>query len=133
MRNADLRWLAVVPTIIAVYVLGLTFTFTTMDFAMSYCPTDEVVSGSCISPWYEEFEHKLLCAPAFASGLAMVLFPSLVAPSHRGTLSWILYLGGVAVVFVAQFAGFHLEALAATVGGAVALFILRGRSRGQVT
>jgi hypothetical protein len=132
MQKSQWRWIAVLPTIFAVYVLGLTFTFLTMDFAMSYCPPEEVFSGACGAPWYDVFEHQLLCVPAFASGFAMVLAPSLVAPNHRRFLSWLLYLGGVGVVFAAQFGEFYLESLAATIGGGIALPIAGAKWKGEL-
>lgn len=93
------RWLMVVPSgFIAWYVvlfIGVAFLGATEIF----CPKNLMVSGSCMADWWEVAYKTILILFSGLSAIGVVIFPALVAPSHKNKIALLSYSVGAVFAF----------------------------------
>jgi hypothetical protein len=93
---------------------------------MSFCPSDEIISGLCSASWYAPAEDALMCVFAGIAAALIVTLPTLVAPSRKVTVAFIVLLLGslVAVVMGSQIRAFG-PMICAVLAGTLAAMLLR--------
>ena len=124
-----LRWIGIVPTVIAGWYLALItglFLFASLD---SLCPPEELVSGMCNASWYPLASRLLICFGAALSAFLVVLVASLVAPSHRKAVAWLSYVVGAVIAFymavsASRYASHYLELGSALAAGLLAVWVV---------
>lgn len=122
---AAIRWLLVVPAALLGWYIAFAFVAALHSLATHFCPLEALISGACVATWFP-FAESLLSAlfAGLAAGL-VVLFPALVAPSHRPWIAWLAFICGLAVAlyFALQLPVAPEFSVAAAVGLLVAIFI----------
>jgi len=63
----------------------------------SFCPPEEMVSGSCQADWYRPAFDALVAAFSGLSAVVVVLAPTLMAPSRRVAVAAVAFGCGAAV------------------------------------
>lgn len=122
-----LRWIGIVPTVIAGWYLALItglFLFASLD---SLCPPEELVSGMCNASWYPLASRLLICFGAALSAFLVVLVASLVAPSQRKAVAWVAYAIGAVIAFymailASRSSSHYLELMTALIAGLLAVW-----------
>jgi hypothetical protein len=125
---AWLRWLALVPAAAVGWYGSLIAGFGARSVLTSFCPSDKIISGLCTAPWYAPAEDALICAFAGIAAALIVILPTLVAPSRKVTVAFMVLLLGslVAVVMGSQIRAFG-PMISAVLAGALAAMFLRRR------
>jgi hypothetical protein len=125
MINA-LRWVGVVPAAVFGWYLALVIGLVLHSVLGSLCPPQEIISGMCTAFWYPLASRSLFCAGAALSAFFVVLFASLVSPSHSRQVAWVVYSvgAGVAVSMTISISRYDLhlsELISAFVAGLLAV------------
>jgi hypothetical protein len=123
---AWLRWLALVPAAAVGWYGSLIAGIGARSVLMSFCPSDEIISGLCSASWYAPAEDALMCVFAGIAAALIVTLPTLVAPSRKVTVAFIVLLLGslVAVVMGSQIRAFG-PMICAVLAGTLAAMLLR--------
>jgi hypothetical protein len=125
------RWILLPIVGIAAWVTALFTGIVAHSVAECFCPADQMVSGMCVAPWFENLHDWLVrFFSAFAAALIIVSC-YFIAPSGRAVVAWVVFgLGGVYALWIAIISWAWPEFIAAGVGGLAAVLLL---TRGQKT
>jgi hypothetical protein len=76
--------------------LGITL----LGIAESFCPADEMISGTCVAPWFRLVESGIFCFSTALSAVFVVAAAVLVAPAEKLLIAWLAFAIGSIVAFV---------------------------------
>ena len=129
------RWIAVVPAGVLGWYIGFLAGLALLAGATSLCPTESLVSGACIAPWFRYAEAAIICVGVALAAFLVIVLPVIVAPRWRSAVAWVAFAAGliIAVYFVAYTAAV-LEFVSAVVAGLLSVVgVLKGRRRSFAT
>src|SRR5206468_12282738 len=93
-------WILLPVVCIAAWFAALFAAWIALSVAESlFCPADQMVSGSCIAPWFGTLQTWLIrffCAFSAALIISSAYF---VAPASWPLVVWIVYAAGAAYAF----------------------------------
>jgi hypothetical protein len=89
-----LRWLLVFPVAWIGFYLGFLVAVLTYQVLTGWCPGGKIVSGTCSIDWVNHI--PFIVGAAIAPGLVLI-FGTVMAPSHRIAVTWTLYMMGALV------------------------------------
>lgn len=89
------RWLLTIPGAIIGWYIGVIVALLAHAIGEWLCPWQYVVSGMCFAPWSSFLEKAYLSIGSLICGSLTVLFPALIAPSHRNEVALMVYLAGL--------------------------------------
>lgn len=89
------RWLLVIPVGVIGWYIGLFVAILVHTAGEYLCPVEEIVSGFCTAPWMAHVDDVALALGSILCGILAVLFPTLLAPSHRGAVAAVAYASGL--------------------------------------
>jgi hypothetical protein len=116
-----LRWLAIVPAVLAVWSLTMLLGFGLLEVAIRFCPSEQLVSGMCMAPWYRYVEGGIIVGCSGLAAFSILAVSVLLAPSHRLSVASLILGGGVAVaLYMAYGAQAWGSFAAAVLGGLIA-------------
>jgi len=116
-----LRWLAIVPAVVAVWWLTILLRFGLLEVAIRFCPPEQLVSGICVAPWYRYVEGGIIVGCAGLAAALIIAVSVLLAPSHRLSVASVILAGGVVVALYMAYAAQAWGSFAAAVlAGAIA-------------
>lgn len=97
------RWILLPVASIASWYVALFIGLFVLGIAESFCPEDQVVSGTCSAPWWKTLEASIFCFSTGLSAFLVVLTAFFVAPSARAAVAWLAFgIGGVTALFFAM-------------------------------
>jgi hypothetical protein len=131
-----LRWLAIVPAVLAVWWLIMLLGFGLLEVAIRFCPSDQLVSGMCMATWYRYVEDGIIVACSGLAAFLILAVSVLLAPSHRLTVASVILGGGVAVALYMAYAAqawgsFAAAVLAGVIAWSAVLWWTRTPVRGR--
>ena len=130
MMAAALRWSAIVPAVLAVWWLTMLLGFGLLEVAIRFCPTEQLVSGVCMAPWYQYVEAAVIAGCAGIAAASIIAVSVLLAPSHRLIVASVVLTGGAVV---AAYMGATTEMWSslgsAMVAGVIAWYAIFSRRR----
>lgn len=93
------RWLLVLPAAWTGFYLALLTAMLAYKFLTGWCPGGVITSGSCSISWMNSIPFYVGAAVAPA---LVLIFGTLIAPSHRIAVTWALYVLGalVSLIFI---------------------------------
>jgi hypothetical protein len=125
-----LRWVLVPVSAFVVWAATLLLGLAGVNVLDSFCPPQQMVSGSCIAPWHQPGVEALIIVCAGLAAFGIVVVTALVAPGHK------LRVAVVAFACGALFAGYFAQSgdawgafLAAAAGGSSGLWLVASRWR----
>lgn len=126
-----LRWMLLVPASITAWYLALFAAIALLGGLVGLCPQDQIVSGTCVAPWYHAAEQVVMCAGAGLAAVLILAVCALLAPAHKPKVAIAAYVTGV---LVACAMGIATDAYAATasavlVGAGMLVLLLRRLAR----
>lgn len=125
---AWLRWIALGPAAAVGWYAALVAGVGAHGVLTSFCPSDQFVSGRCIASWYAPAEDALICVFAGAAAALIVTLTTLVAPSRKAAVAFVvLLLGSISAVVMGSQAQLFGPMLSAIVAGTLAAVFLRRR------
>lgn len=89
-----LRWLLVVPAMLAGWYLALITGLLLHALAESFCPPMKVVSGVCTAAWFRSVEEILILLTAALAATLVVLLPTLACPGRKRAVAGITFVVG---------------------------------------
>jgi hypothetical protein len=120
-----LRWLLVIPVAVIGWYIGLIVAILVHATGEHLCPAEEIVSGFCTAPWMAYVDDFALALGSILCGILVVLFPALLAPSHRGTVAAVAYASGLILSTSFLIHGIWLPVAWAALSGGLALWRVR--------
>ena len=119
-----LRWIALVPSVIAAWVVAVFAASIGDSLALRLlCPPDKIVSGFCDVPWWDAVEGGLAVFGASLAAVLVIVAATFVAPSHRPRVVWATYAVG-AVLAIAIGRLMPLALAGALVAGSITALVL---------
>jgi hypothetical protein len=94
-----LRWALIPVASIVAWHIALLCGITLLSIAETFCPADEMISGSCVAPWFQAVESIIFCASTALSATFVVAAAFLVAPTQRVLIAWLAFTIGSIVAF----------------------------------
>jgi hypothetical protein len=122
-----LRWLLVVPVAVIGWYLGLIVAILLHMTGEHLCPAEEIVSGFCTAPWMAYVDDFAMALGSLLCGAMVVLFPTLVAPSHRGMVAVVAFVSALVVSAPFLIHGIWVPVAWATLAGGLTLWRIRAR------
>jgi hypothetical protein len=89
--GTGLRWILTPVASISAWYLALFSGIMLLTIAESYCPADEVISGTCVAPWFRAVESGIFCFSTALSAVFVVasaFFPSPFYTAARLSVSF---------------------------------------------
>jgi hypothetical protein len=120
-----LRWLLVLPVAVIGWYLGLIVALLLHATGEHLCPAEEIVSGYCTAPWMAYVDDFALVLGSLLCGALVVVFPTLVAPLHRGTVAVIAFVSALVVSAPFLIHGMWVPVAWATLAGGLMLWRIR--------
>ena len=122
-----LRWLLVLPGAWAGWAIAVLTGVGAHSALAALCPPEQLVSGMCVAPWFRYSERIVVCAGAGLAAALILLFCTLIAPSHRPRVVLVTLAAGAAVaIAMGVLAGAYAELMMAlAIGILVSLWLLR--------
>jgi len=116
-----LRWLAIVPAVLAVWWLTILLGIGLLQLAIRFCPPEELISGACMVPWHRYVESAVIVGCAGLAAALIVTVSAMIAPSNRLAVASVVLVGGIVVaLYMAYGAQAWGSFAAAIVAGAIA-------------
>jgi hypothetical protein len=124
-----LRWILLPIVGIAAWILALFTGMVAHSVAECFCPSNQMISGMCVAPWFETLDAWLVrFFSAFAAALIIVSC-YFTAPAARALVTWIVFgAGALYALWIAIVSWAWPEFVAAGIGGMAAVLLL---TRGQ--
>ena len=120
---AALRWVAVIPAALLGWYLALVIGLSLRSLATSLCPPEDLVSDACAASWFAPVEDGIFIATAALAALLVLLFSTVICPSHKRGVAVVVFVVGTASAVLLGYAlSIWLPPLAAVISG---LFTLR--------
>ncbi len=122
-----IRWLATLVSPIAGYLFAIVGAVVLASGLRRLCPEDKMVSGICTASWYASSELAAISVTMSAGAVLFVLFPSVLAPSHRRAVAIVAFVAGLFLAsnFAWQFGwSFFVPLIAAAFSGGVTVLLL---------
>lgn len=94
---AALRWLAMPPAALLAWWGSLLIGFELLEVAIRFCPPEDLVSGTCVAPWYRDLEDAIIAGCAGLAAALIVGVSALLAPSQRLLVATVVLAAGVLV------------------------------------
>lgn len=120
-----LRWLLVPLSAIGVVALAIGAGRGIVLWADRHCPAQDLVAGSCVSPWHTSVVEAAIYLGLVAATLGLVIVPSRLAPGLKRTVAvtgLAMPLAGLLFAWqVTRWPQFLVPLAVATACGAVAL------------
>jgi hypothetical protein len=124
--TTTLRWLAIPAAIVAAWALAILLGIGLFEVAIRFCPSDDMVSGMCVAPWYRYVEGGIVVGCAGVAAALILAVSVLLAPSHRVAVAAVVLGGGVAVAFyMAYMTGAWDSFGGAVLAGGIAWFAMQ--------
>ena len=122
-----LRWLLLPVACVIAWYLACFVGISLLSFAESFCPEDQMVSGSCVAPWWPQVEAAVVGVSTALSATLVVASAFFVAPGVRSRIAWLVFAVGSAVAFwmAYQTSAWKECASAVVAGFATAFFLSR--------
>jgi hypothetical protein len=127
---AALRWLAIVPAILAAWFLSFASGVGLIAAAKRLCPPEHLVSGMCTARWYPHVETAIFCVSTALAAALIVGASALLAPSRKAVVASVVFAGGIAyAVYFAVATGLWPSFTSTVIAGAFVLWIVVRRAR----
>lgn len=120
-----LRWLLVIPVAVIGWYIGLIVAILIHMAGEHLCPAEEIVSGFCTAPWMAYVDDFAQALGSLLCGVLVVLFPTLLAPSHRGTVAAVAYASGLILSASFLMHGIWVPVVWAALSGGFTLWRIR--------
>lgn len=118
-----MRWLAIIPAAISGWYLALILGMFLLALAERTCPAENRVSGICTAWWFGYIKQAIVYFGVAVAAFLVVIFPTLMAPSHRHLVARsFLLLGALVAGYLAWELSAWGEFLAAVGAGLSAVF-----------
>ena len=124
------RWILLPIVCIAAWIAALFAGIVAHAVAEFFCPADQIVSGTCVAPWFETLDTWFVrFFSAFAAALIIVSC-YFTAPTARALVAWVVFgAGAVYALWIAVISWAWGEFVAAGVGSiATVLLLTRGQN-----
>jgi hypothetical protein len=95
-----LRWVLTPIASISAWYVALFLGIILLGIAESFCPTDEMVSGMCVAPWFQVVESGIFCFSTALSAVFVVSSAYFVAPAGKVLIAWLAFFIGAIVAFI---------------------------------
>lgn len=92
-----MRWLGLIPAAISGWYLALMLGIFLLALAERTCPAENRVSGICTAWWFGYIEKLIVYIGVAVAAFLVVIFPTLMAPSHRYLVAGSIFLLGALV------------------------------------
>lgn len=123
-----LRWLAVLPAAYAGWVVALVLGMCLHSFAEMFCSPNEVDSGMCVASWFPYAVKIIFCFCSALAASLVVIFATVVAPSHRSFVARVTFIiGAIVAVYMGTQTSAYFELAAALLAGFVVTWWLNRR------
>ena len=100
-----------------------------LDFAESWCPPEEMISGMCTAAWFPLASNAVFCFSTALAAVLVVAGAGLSAPARRRQVAWTAFtLGSVVALALAVAAVAWAEFVSAVIAGGLAAFLLSRRA-----
>lgn len=127
-----LRWLAVIPSAFLGWYVALFFGVGLTRLLEGFCAPEFFVDNACTANWFRISEIALSHAFSGMAASLVVLFPVMMAPSHRFAIAIIAFvIGSLIAVKLAWDMQAWGEFLVAGIMGTIALLFARGCRFGE--
>lgn len=124
-----LRWVSLPVACILVWYMALVVGIFTLEFAGSFCPQDQMVSGMCMAPWWSSIEASIFCFSTGLSAALIIISAFFIAPFARVLVAWLTFATGSIVALYMAFgaSAWDMFASAICVGLLVTFLLTRSR------
>jgi hypothetical protein len=125
------RWILLPIVCIAAWFGAFFAGIVAHSVAEFFCPANQIVSGTCVAPWFETLNTWLIrFFSAFAAAL-IIASCYVTAPAARALVAWVVFgVGAVYALWIAIVSWAWGEFVAAGIGGTATVLLL---TRGQNT
>src|ERR1041385_4338943 len=131
--NASTRWALLPVACLVGYIAACIVGDVALGVAELFCPADQMVSGSCIAPWFERLED---CVSYFCAGLAaafVVIAAFAMAPVKRAWVAWCAFgFGAVVALYLAVLNSAWPEFVSALVVDIIVVLLISRSIAGNV-
>lgn len=126
----QIRWLAVAPVAVAGFYIALMVGLLLYGLVERLCPPEDIISGSCQTPWILRLEDSLFYVGAGLAGFLVVSLAALTAPSHKFAVALLSFIAGTLFAgFLALTGTLWAEAFTAILAGALAILLVYARTK----
>jgi hypothetical protein len=130
-----LRWTWIpIASVIAWYValfLGIVLLSIATSIATYFCPESEMISDTCVAPWFRVVEAGIFCFSTALSAVFVITAAVLVAPAAKALIAWLAFAIGsiVALIFALGTWAWGMFASAVIAGLFTAFILARFQKR----
>jgi len=127
---SKIRWLLIFPICILGWYLAFYLGLLAHGLVWSLCPADQIISGSCVAPWFRVAENSLFVLFTGVSAIFVISLAYLIAPSHKkNTAITALVLGSLVATFMLFKTGAWAGYFSALVCGILSVWMVSGIGR----
>jgi hypothetical protein len=120
-----LRWILLPIVFIAAWIAALFTGIVAHAVAEFFCPSDRMVSGMCVAPWFETLNVWLIRFFSAMAAALVIVSCYFTAPAARTLVAWVvLAVGGIYALWIATVSWAWPEFIAAGVGGIATVLVL---------
>jgi hypothetical protein len=125
----SVRWLLTPVACVAAWYVALIVGGILLEVATAFCPKDQMISGSCMAPWYPAVVAAIFCFSAALSAVLVVTTAVFAAPNARAVAAWLAFAIGAIVALWAAVRTSAWREFASAIAAGLLAAVLLARSR----